>query len=112
MTLRKLSQPARDGLLVAGAAALVSACFLMFVVPRAPLPPPPDYLSYYSPLAHGLMEGKGYRYASGEPCLAYPPGYSLILAGLFYLADATGVAELAAVARRNVLCGLVITALL
>ncbi|MCI0657063.1 MAG: glycosyltransferase family 39 protein [Acidobacteria bacterium] len=98
--------------MVAIAAALVSVGFLLFVVPRVPLPESPDYFVHYSPLAHSLLEGKGYRYASGEPAVVYPPGYSFILAGLFYLSGAVGVGEAAALGIFNVLCGIGIAILL
>ncbi|MCI0407657.1 MAG: glycosyltransferase family 39 protein, partial [Acidobacteria bacterium] len=112
MTLQRLSQTARDGLLMTVAAALVSGSFLLFVVPRSPRPLPPDYLDHYSPLAHSLLDGKGYRNASGQPAVLYPPGYSLILAGLFYFSGATGMGEAAALGMFNVLCGMGIAVLL
>ena len=112
MRLPRLSESVRDALLVAVAAALVSGCFLLFMTSRAPLPPDPDYSGYYGPLAHSLLEGKGYRYASGEAALVYPPGYSLILAGLFTLTSPMGVGEAAARGIFNVLCGMGIAVLL
>lgn len=112
MRLRGLSESVRDGLLVAVAAALVSGSFLLFVVPRAPRPLPPDFLDHYSPLAHSLLDGKGYRNASGQPAVVYPPGYPLILAGLFYFSDATGMGQAATLGMFNVLCGMGIAVLL
>lgn len=106
MRLRGLSESVSDGLLVALAAALVSGSFLLFVAPRVPRPLPPDYLNHYSPLAHSLLNGEGYRNDSGQPALVYPPGYPLILAGLFYVSGATGMGHAATLGMFNVLCGM------
>jgi len=109
---KKTSTLARDGLLVAIAAMLVSWSFQWFATARRPMPLPPDYSFHYVPLAHSLLEGRGYRLPSGDPAVVYPPGYSILLAGLFALAGATDLPEEALLMGFNLLCGATAAALL
>jgi 4-amino-4-deoxy-L-arabinose transferase-like glycosyltransferase len=112
MTPQKPSQLTRDGLLVMIAALLVSGSFLLVASARRPMPLPPDYSLHYAPLARSLLSGKGYRIPSGDAALVYPPGYSMILAGLFAIASATGAPEGAVILVFNVLCGAAVALLL
>ncbi len=48
---------------------------------------PMDYIYSYAPLAENLLQGRGFVYAEGDFDADYPPGYPLILAGLFKLAS-------------------------
>ena len=50
-----------------------------------------DYLSYYQPPAAHLLAGKGYTNLSGAPALHDPPGYPLILAFFYWIADGLGI---------------------
>jgi hypothetical protein len=56
-----------------------------------PAPGYNDYLSYYQPPAAHLLAGKGYTSLSGSPALHDPPGYPLILAFFYWIADGLGV---------------------
>ena len=112
MMPRKTSTLARDGLRVAIAAILVSGSFLLFATARRPMPLSPDYSVFYAPLAHSLLEGRGYRIPSGDASVVYPPGYSILLAGLFAVSGATDLPEGALIMGFNVLCGTTAAALL
>jgi Dolichyl-phosphate-mannose-protein mannosyltransferase len=46
-----------------------------------------DYLSFYKPPAVSLLSGHGYSWHHGQPALHDPPGYPLILAFFYGLAD-------------------------
>lgn len=46
-----------------------------------------DYLYSYAPVADNLLSGRGFTYPEEGFDAAYPPGYPLILAGLFQLAQ-------------------------
>jgi len=50
-----------------------------------------DYKSFYAPVAMQILKGHGITYESGAPAIRYPPGFPLILAGLFGLAQVSGV---------------------
>jgi len=49
-----------------------------------------DYRSFYKPVALNLLAGKGLVTNNGDPAVRYPPGFPLILAGLFGLSEWTG----------------------
>jgi 4-amino-4-deoxy-L-arabinose transferase-like glycosyltransferase len=51
----------------------------------------PDFVASYAPAARNLLAGRGFSLDDGTPALHYPPGYSLILAGIFKLSDYFGV---------------------
>jgi 4-amino-4-deoxy-L-arabinose transferase-like glycosyltransferase len=53
----------------------------------------PDYLSYYLPVAQNLRDGRGLVTFEGEPAVRYPPGFPLLLGGLFRAARWTGTSE-------------------
>jgi 4-amino-4-deoxy-L-arabinose transferase-like glycosyltransferase len=52
-----------------------------------------DYTRFYEPYARELLQGGMYRDANGQVYTRYPPGYPLILAGVFALSDAVNVPE-------------------
>lgn len=52
-----------------------------------------DYQSFYRPVALNLLAGKGLVTTDGNPAVRCPPGFSLILAGLFSMAKWTGTPE-------------------
>src|SRR5713226_4669806 len=41
-----------------------------------------DYPSYYKPVAQSILAGRGVSRGDENPATAYPPGYSLFLAGV------------------------------
>jgi 4-amino-4-deoxy-L-arabinose transferase-like glycosyltransferase len=49
-----------------------------------------DYLVFYRPVADSLYAGRGLS-IDGAAATFWPPGYSLILAGAFHLADVLGI---------------------
>lgn len=53
----------------------------------------PDYTSFYEPVARALLDGRGPVSADGSPALRYPPGYPMIVAGLFGVARVLRVPE-------------------
>jgi 4-amino-4-deoxy-L-arabinose transferase-like glycosyltransferase len=46
-----------------------------------------DYLQFYEPVARNVMAGKGLVGVDGMPAVLYPPGYPLVLAGIFQAAQ-------------------------
>jgi hypothetical protein len=68
-----------------------------------------DYARYYAPRAREILMGSALRDENGLVHVRYPPGYPLILAGLFALADALSADERVIVALTAAL-GLAISA--
>src|SRR5262249_29942368 len=60
-----------------------------------------DYTSFYEPVAQGILDGQGLLF-NGKLALRYPPGYPVILAGLFRLSTLTGFSRLGVVTAFNV----------
>ena len=94
------------------AAALVSVVFLAVLPSYWKRSPSVDYPIYYAPVARNLLQGKGFRTAEGGPAVAYPPGYPLILAGVFAVARGTGLSEMGALKSFNVIALATASALL
>jgi len=51
-----------------------------------------DYIVYYEPVARNLVAGKGLT-LDGQPDISHPPGYSLVLAGVFKVSQAIGISD-------------------
>jgi 4-amino-4-deoxy-L-arabinose transferase-like glycosyltransferase len=52
-----------------------------------------DYTTYYEPVAHNILNGVGFFRLEGVPALSYPPGFPILLAGIFGLARTFGLPE-------------------
>jgi hypothetical protein len=92
-------------LCVALAAVLITLGFWMVSPHFVPGGIGTDYAAYYRPVAESILEGRGIVHPDGTPATANPPGYSLLLAGLFALSEWWGVSRdvlLAAVALMSV----------
>lgn len=63
-----------------------------------------DYTWYYEPLARALLRGEGFVELDGLPALRNPPGYAVLLAGVFRAAVLTGLPEPAAHSLFVLLC--------
>ncbi len=51
-----------------------------------------DYLNAYEPVARAIVAGQGIT-LDGEIATRYPPGFSILLAGVFRLADTVGATD-------------------
>ncbi len=63
-----------------------------------------DYVHFYHPVARHLLAGQGLVDRTGHFPVRYPPGYPVLLAGVFWVADGLHVSEGTAVAAFNLLC--------
>jgi len=52
-----------------------------------------DYSTFYEPVARRILAGEGLTQADGTAATRYPPGFPLLLAGLFGLAARLGLPE-------------------
>jgi hypothetical protein len=56
--------------------------------------PSTDYQLFYAPIAHNLLAGRGYTFGESDTTItANPPGYVLILTGLFWVANQAHIPE-------------------
>ena len=63
-----------------------------------------DYPSFYEPVARNIWAGKGIVLANGAPAISYPPGYPLILAGVFAVSNEFSISENAAISIFTLAC--------
>ena len=62
-----------------------------------------DFHAFYEPVAQNLLDGKGLVTPKNEFASRWPPGYPLILAGVFALGRGLGVGEAVAVQAFSIL---------
>jgi 4-amino-4-deoxy-L-arabinose transferase-like glycosyltransferase len=60
-------------------------------------------MDLYEPLARNILEGRGFMRWQGEPVVARPPGYPLVLASIFGCSHFLGLPEEAVYAAFNLL---------
>ena len=63
-----------------------------------------DYRVFYEPVARNLLDGRGLTNLDGSPAVRYPPGYPVVLAGLFGVARALRAPEGAVLDLFALLC--------
>ncbi len=63
-----------------------------------------DYVFSYEPAARNLLAGHGFSLEDENPVTVYPPGYPLILAGIFRASQLLGVSEDASLSVFAVIC--------
>ena len=86
------------------ASALVTVVFWRVLPERFRLNEQSDYSSAYEPVARSLLAGRGFARGDENPSTGYPPGYPLVLAGLFGVSNWLGVSENAALSAFAVIC--------
>ena len=80
-------------ILVLLASALVTVVFWKVLPDRFRLNEQSDYFASYEPVARNLLAGRGLSRSDQRLATEYPPGYPLILAGIFGLSNRLGVSE-------------------
>jgi hypothetical protein len=63
-----------------------------------------DYIGFYKPVAHNILAGHGLITPDGGPALRYPPGYPLLLAGIFGLSQLLEIPEETGLSAFVLLC--------
>jgi 4-amino-4-deoxy-L-arabinose transferase-like glycosyltransferase len=84
-------------------AIIVQITFLAFLPPPEERNQCQDYKETYRPVAENFLQGKGFVKDDGNVCTLYPPGFPLVLAALFKIADKCSIKKLVAVSYFNVL---------
>jgi hypothetical protein len=62
-----------------------------------------DFRTFYDPAARSLLAGDGYP-LGGDTSLSYPPGFPLVLAGVYWVAGQTAVTDTTALTAMALLC--------
>jgi 4-amino-4-deoxy-L-arabinose transferase-like glycosyltransferase len=86
------------------AAIVVSTVFWAFLPAEFRENQSTDYLTQYEPVARAIIAGRGIVSADGRIATRYPPGFSVLLAGLFSLGDELRVTDEAMLAAFQLLC--------
>ncbi len=63
-----------------------------------------DYLAFYHPVAVSIAEGRGIRLPNGTPAIRYPPGFPLILSGIFGLSDRLRISQVRLLSAFTLFC--------
>jgi hypothetical protein len=79
--------------IVVVAAVLITVVFWAVLPARYHVNDNIDYISFHEPVARNLLAGEGLVVEAGKPAIRYPPGYPLLLAAIFGLADLLRVSE-------------------
>jgi len=100
MTIRtllgQLERPREAAGAVFAIAVLVTLLFQTVLPAELRVAESTDYTSLYAPVARNILAGRGITVGAGTPAIGTPPGYPVVLAGLFGLADSLGLPEGAA----------------
>jgi 4-amino-4-deoxy-L-arabinose transferase-like glycosyltransferase len=79
--------------LVSATSILVTLLFWTVLPSRFLMNELTEYHTYYEPVARNILAGRGFLVENQTPAILYPPGYPLILAGIFGLADLLALSE-------------------
>ena len=79
--------------LVFMASAIITSTFLLVLPSNILVNESSDYTSFYKPVALSLLNDHGLVDARGRVALRYPPGYPIILAGLFGFSETLHLSE-------------------
>jgi hypothetical protein len=63
-----------------------------------------DYTDFYEPVARNILAGRGLIQTDGAPAIRYPPGYPVLLAGVFGFSHLIRVSETITLASFILLC--------
>lgn len=91
--------------------SLIFLFFFRYVGPPQHRVPGSDYLFYYEPVANSILQGKGIP-VKEDFAIRYPPGYPIILSGIFGLSSLLGINRLGLVVIFNVIMTAVVSCLL
>jgi len=89
----KLNHPVWPLLTVFVSSILITITFWSVLPAGARVDESSDFKTFYQPVAHNVLAGRGFVDTAGSPAVRYPPGYPIILAGIFGLARLLNVPE-------------------
>jgi hypothetical protein len=72
---------------------IVTLSFWSILPPHFQTSESSDYSDYYEPVARNILNGAGITNEDGTPAINYPPGYPLLLAAIFAIANFFNVTE-------------------
>ena len=87
------------------AASVIIVIFFLSIIPsRFRAIDSSDYLGFYAPVARNILNGSGTVLQNGKLAINYPPGFPLLLSGVFGTARSFGVSEHTAITLFILLC--------
>jgi 4-amino-4-deoxy-L-arabinose transferase-like glycosyltransferase len=63
-----------------------------------------DYFAAYEPLARNILAGNGLSFEGQFPTTSYPPGYGILLAGVFGICQRLGLPEETGLSALDLIC--------
>ena len=90
--------------LVLLASVVVTICFLSVLPERFRLNEETDFFTSYEPVARNFVAGRGFLRADGSFSTSHPPGYPLILAGIFGVSKLLGLPEELSLSAFAIMC--------
>lgn len=85
-------------------AVVMMGLFLIVLPERYQTNQSSDFTNFYEPVAHELLNGHGFQRPDGTPATRYPPGYPVILAGLFAFFGWVGLTKTTGLTLFSLLC--------
>lgn len=105
--MSKIEESRRLRVYMAGvftASVLVTLLFWAVLPARFQVNESTDYIHFYEPVARNILASRGLVGADNSPAAYYPPGYPLLLAGIFALSKLIGASEYRALEVFALLC--------
>jgi 4-amino-4-deoxy-L-arabinose transferase-like glycosyltransferase len=101
-----LKQRGKSLWLVVGVIAASICCTFLFwlILPESSrVNENTDYVKFYEPVARNILAGNGFVVTDGTPAIRYPPGYPILLAGIFKLSEVLSISEVNALSMFTLL---------
>jgi hypothetical protein len=83
---------------------LISLLFLAILPGKLNVNTAGDYIGFYEPVARNIIAGKDLIDPRGRPAVRWPPGYPIIIAGIFSLSRILHIPEMPIIIAFNILC--------
>ena len=99
-----LSTPYRAALFIFASTILIHGLFWLALPENLQANQSSDFQSFYEPVARNLLLKKGLYLPNQSLAIRYPPGYPVLLAGVFSIAQAGGLAENTLVSLFMLIC--------
>ena len=90
--------------LVISVSLIVTLMFWLILPPQLYENENTDYIAFYEPVSRNILTGAGIEDIHGRVAIIYPPGYPIILAGIFKAAEFLHISEEVSLSVFTLLC--------